>query len=163
MSWRNIYEKFDVTIGRYFDEEIDTKEFLRFLSELSWMCETFLNSGEDNYYEMILGPVLMGLESDDEVFKNRADTIVRRVGSYIERADVCYPFALDFLENVYNHGDEKHMSDYFIFISKKLKGKFIKEMLKEYRFLSGSDEYYKKYNMNYQDEYVWRDWDTGKP
>lgn len=47
----------------------------------------FLNSNRVNYYEIILGPVLSGLESDDETFKNRADTIVRRVGTHVDRRD----------------------------------------------------------------------------
>lgn len=146
-------------IRKFFDGEIDNKELLRFLTGLPRMCETFLNSGKVNYYEMILGSVLTGLESDDKAFKNRADTIVRRVGTYLDKTDLIYPFAVDFLENVYNHGGETIMSDYFTFISKKLNARFIKERVIEYRFLSGSDEYYKKHNINYKDEYVFRDFD----
>jgi hypothetical protein len=157
LSWNNIYEKFDVMMSMYSKNKLDDKEFVCFLVGLSRMCETFLNSGRVNYYEIILGPVLAGLESDDDAFKNRADTIVRRVGTYLERAELLYPFALDFLENVYNHGGEIYMSDYFTFISKKLNAKFTKNLVKEYRFLSGSDEYYRKNKINYKDEYVWRE------
>lgn len=124
-------------VGRYNHGEIHDKELVRFLVGLSRMCETFLNSGKVNYYETILDPVLTGLESDDKACKNRADTIVRRVGSYLDQTDFIYPFAVDFLENVYNHGGKRYMSDYFKFISKKLNARFIKERVKEYRFLSG--------------------------
>jgi len=49
------------------------------------------------------------------------------------------------------------MSDYFNFISKKLRARFINERVREYRFLSGSDGYYKKNKINYKGEYVWRE------
>ena len=156
MSWSNIYEKFDIMIRKYFEDEIDDINFISFLTELSRMCETFLNSGKVNYYEIILGPVLKGLESNDDIFKNRADTIVRRVGTYVDQREFFHPFALDFLENVYNHGGMTYMSDYFKFISEKLKTKLSKDLAKEYRFLSGSDKYYKKNKINYKDEYVFR-------
>ena len=32
------------------------------------------------------------------------------------------------------------------------------ERVKDYRFLSSSDEYYIKNNINYKDEYIWREW-----
>jgi len=158
MSWRNIYEKFDEMIARYNMDEIDDRNFINFLTTLSRMCESFLNDGKVNYYELILTPVLNGLESDNWVFKNQSKTIVRRVGTYLERSDfMFYPFALDFLENVYNHGGETYMTDYFKVISKKLKVKYGKKITEEYRFLSGSDKYYKKNKINYKDEYIFRE------
>ncbi len=103
-------------------------------------------------------PVLNGLESDNMVFKNQSKTIVRRVGTYLERAKYSiYSFAVDFLENIYNHGGETYMTDYFKVISKKLKARFKKERVVEYRFLSGSDKYYKKNKINYKDGYIFRE------
>lgn len=49
-----------------------------------------------------------------------------------------------------------HMEDIFTFISKKLRAKFSKELVNEYRFLSGSDKYYKKNKINYKDDYIFR-------
>lgn len=154
----NIYERFDDIMVKYRWGKIEDKVLIEFLTTLSRMCETFLNDGKVNYYEILLNPVLSGLESDDRVFKNRAKTIVRRVGTYLEQAKFSiYSFAVDFLENIYNNGGEEYMSDYFKVISRKLRARFIKERVEEYRFLSGSDKYYKKHKINYKEEYVFRD------